>query len=134
MAPPLLKLDDIHLTFGGTPLLAGASLMVGPGERIALVGRNGSGKSTLLKIAAGLAEAQEGEIFRQPSATMRYLPQAPDWQGFSTVRAYVEAGLGPADDLNRVALVLDRLGLTGEGAPDAPSGGEARRAALARVL
>ncbi|MFC6490033.1 ABC-F family ATP-binding cassette domain-containing protein [Nitratireductor sp. GCM10026969] len=134
MAPPLLKLDDIHLTFGGTPLFSGASLMVGPGERIALVGRNGSGKSTLLKIAAGLAEAQEGEVFRQPNTTMRYLPQAPDWQGFSTVRAYVEAGLGPADDINRVALVLDRLGLTGEEAPDTLSGGEARRAALARVL
>ncbi|WEX09905.1 ATP-binding cassette domain-containing protein [Chelativorans sp. AA-79] len=134
MAPPLLKLDDIRLTFGGTPLLDGASLMVAPGERIALVGRNGSGKSTLLKIAAGLVEAQDGEVFRQPTATMRYLPQAPDWQGFSTVRAYVEAGLGPADDVNRVALVLDRLGLTGEETPASLSGGEARRAALARVL
>lgn len=134
MAPPLIRLDDIHLTFGGTPLLAGASLMVGPGERIALVGRNGSGKSTLLKIAAGLAEAQSGAVFRQPTATMRYLPQAPDWQGFSTVRAYVEAGLGPADDVGRVALVLDSLGLTGEEDPAALSGGEARRAALARVL
>ncbi|WP_367717478.1 ATP-binding cassette domain-containing protein [Nitratireductor sp. GISD-1A_MAKvit] len=134
MAPPLLKLDDIRLTFGGTPLLAGASLMVGPGERLALVGRNGSGKSTLLKIAAGLVEPQEGEIFRQPKATVRYLSQTPDWQGFATVRAYVEAGLGPADDINRVALVIDRLGLTGDEDPATLSGGEARRAALARVL
>ncbi|WP_336070182.1 ABC-F family ATP-binding cassette domain-containing protein [Nitratireductor rhodophyticola] len=134
MAPPLLKLDDIRLTFGGTPLLAGASLMVGPGERLALVGRNGSGKSTLLKIAAGFVEPQDGEIFRQPTATIRYLPQTPDWQGFATVRAYVEAGLGPADDINRVALVIDRLGLTGDEDPATLSGGEARRAALARVL
>lgn len=134
MAPPLLKLDDIRLTFGGTPLLAGASLMVGPGERLALVGRNGSGKSTLLKIAAGIVEPQDGEIFRQPTATIRYLPQTPDWQGFATVRAYVEAGLGPADDINRVALVIDRLGLTGDEDPATLSGGEARRAALARVL
>ncbi|WP_265517753.1 ABC-F family ATP-binding cassette domain-containing protein [Nitratireductor luteus] len=134
MAPPLLKLEDIRLTFGGTPLLDGASLMVGPGERIALVGRNGSGKSTLLKIAAGMVEPQDGEVFRQPSATVRYLAQAPDWQGYATVRAYVEAGLGPADDMNRVALVIDRLGLTGEEDPATLSGGEARRAALARVL
>jgi len=134
MAPPLLKLEDIKLTFGGTPLLDGASLMVGPGERIALVGRNGSGKSTLLKIAAGLAEAQDGEIFRQPTATIRYLAQAPDWQGHKTVRAYVEAGLGPADDINRVTLMLDSLGLTGEEEPHTLSGGEARRAALAQAL
>lgn len=134
MAPPLLKLEDIRLTFGGTPLLEGAELMVGPGERIALVGRNGSGKSTLLRIAAGFVEPQEGEVFRQPTATLRYLPQTPDTEGFATVRAYVEGGLGPADDVNRVAFVLDRLGLTGEEAPDALSGGEARRAALARVM
>ena len=56
MAPPLLQRTDIHLTFGGTPLLTGAELSVGEGERLCLVGRNGSGKSTLLKIAAGLVE------------------------------------------------------------------------------
>ncbi len=77
MAPPILKLDDIFLSFGGSPLLAGANLQVEPGDRICLVGRNGSGKSTLMKIAAGLAEAQSGEIFRHPSATIRYLEQAP---------------------------------------------------------
>jgi len=134
MAPPLLNLDGIRLTFGGTPLLDGASLMVLPGERIALVGRNGSGKSTLLKIAAGMVEAQEGEVFRQPSATVRYLPQAPDWHGAETVRAYVEAGLGPADDPHRATYVMEHLGLTGDERPEQLSGGEARRAALARVL
>ncbi|MET3794611.1 ABC-F family ATP-binding cassette domain-containing protein [Aquamicrobium terrae] len=134
MAPPLLNLAGIRLTFGGTPLLDGADLTVGPGDRIALVGRNGSGKSTLLKIAAGLAEAQDGEIFRQPTATIRYLPQAPDMDGFATVRAYVEAGLGPADDPYRATYLLEHLGLTGEEAPAELSGGEARRAALARVM
>ena len=134
MAPPLLNLAGIRLTFGGTPLLDGADLTVAPGDRIALVGRNGSGKSTLLKIAAGLAEAQDGEIFRQPTATIRYLPQAPDMDGFATVRAYVEAGLGPADDPYRATYLLEHLGLTGEEAPAELSGGEARRAALARVM
>jgi ABC transport system ATP-binding/permease protein len=134
MAPPLLKLDDIRLTFGGTPLLEGAALMISPGERIALVGRNGSGKSTLLKIAAGMVEPQDGEVFRQPSATIRYLPQAPDWQGAADVRSYVEAGLGPTDDPHRATYVMEHLGLTGEEKPELLSGGEARRAALARVL
>ncbi|MGJ7041778.1 ATP-binding cassette subfamily F protein uup [Shinella sp. BE166] len=134
MAPPILKLDDIFLSFGGTPLLAGASLQVEPGDRISLVGRNGSGKSTLMKIAAGLAEAQSGEVFRHPSATIRYLHQAPDFDGYETVAAYAEAGLGPSDDPYRVTYLLEHLGLTGAEHPASLSGGEARRAALARVM
>jgi ATP-binding cassette subfamily F protein uup len=132
--PPLLRLDDIRLTFGGTPLLDGAGLQVSPGDRIALVGRNGSGKSTLLKIAAGLVEAQDGTVFRQPSATVRYLRQEPDFDGAASVHDYVLAGLGPADDANRVMPMIDRLGLDPQADPATLSGGEARRAALARVL
>ena len=134
MAPPLLRLDGIRLTFGGTPLLDGASLSISEGDRIALVGRNGSGKSTLLKIAAGQIEPQDGEVFRHPSVTVRYLPQVPDMDGFATVRAYVEKGLGPADDPHRVTYLLDHLGLTGDERPGDLSGGEARRAAIARVM
>jgi ABC transport system ATP-binding/permease protein len=133
-SPPILKLDDIHLTFGGTPLLNGADLQVESGDRICLVGRNGSGKSTLMKIAAGLAEPQSGEVFRHPSTTIRYLFQAPDFGGFADVRSYAEAGLAPGDDPHRVTYLLEHLGLTGEEEPSRLSGGEARRAALARVL
>ncbi|MBW8640615.1 ATP-binding cassette domain-containing protein [Hoeflea sp. WL0058] len=134
MAPPIIKLDDIHLTFGGTPLLDGADLQVEPEDRICLVGRNGSGKSTLMKIAAGLVEAQSGEIFRHPKATVRYLEQAPDFTGFDTVRAYAMAGLAPGDDEHRVDYLLEHLDLSGDEDPAKASGGEARRAALARVL
>ena len=134
MAPPLLSLDGIRLTFGGTPLLDGAELSASAGDRIALVGRNGSGKSTLLRIAAGMVEPQDGELFRQPTATVRYLPQEPDWQGAATVQAYVEAGLGPADDPHRATYLIESLGLTGDESPATLSGGEARRAALARVM
>lgn len=134
MAPPLLNLTGIKLTFGGTPLLDGAELVAAPGDKIALVGRNGSGKSTLLKIAAGMIEPQDGEVFRQPTATVRYLPQVPDMDGFASVRAYVEAGLGPADDPYRATYLMEHLGLTGEERPADLSGGEARRAALARVM
>lgn len=134
MAPPILKLDDIFLSFGGAPLLAGAALQVESGDKICLVGRNGSGKSTLLKIAAGLVDAQSGEVFRHPASTVRYLEQAPDFADFQTVQAYAEAGLGPGDDPYRVSYLLSHLGLTGEENPKNLSGGEARRAALARVL
>jgi len=134
MAPPILKLDDIALSFGGAPLLDGVQMQVEPGDRICLVGRNGSGKSTLLKIAAGQVEPQSGEIFRHPSSTIRYLPQAPDFEGFTTVQTYAEAGLGPNDDVHRVNYLLEHLGLDGEADPQTLSGGEARRAALARVL
>jgi len=132
--PPLLLLQDIRLTFGTNPLLDGATLSVAPGERLALVGRNGSGKSTLLKVAAGLIDPQGGTRFFQPGTTVRYLPQEPDLAGFETTLAFVEAGLGPGDDPYRARYLLERLDLTGEEAPAALSGGEARRAALARTL
>ena len=132
--PPLLRLDGVRLTFGGTPLLSGVELNVLPGDRIALVGRNGSGKSTLMKIAAGQVEPDGGEVFLKPGTTLRYLPQEPDFGSFATVGAYVAAGLGPADDPHRVTLCLDALGLTEDMAPANLSGGEARRAALAKTL
>jgi ABC transport system ATP-binding/permease protein len=134
MAPPLLLLQDISLTFGATPLLAGAELSVSPGERLCLVGRNGSGKSTLLKIAAGLVEPDGGSRFVQPSVTIRYLSQEPDLRGFATTSAFVEAGLAPGDDAYRARYFLQTLGLTGEEESARLSGGESRRAALARTL
>ncbi|MDD2862816.1 MAG: ATP-binding cassette domain-containing protein, partial [Acidiphilium sp.] len=78
MAPPLLNLQNIRLSLGASPLLDGAEIGVGAGERICLVGRNGSGKSTLLKIAADMIGADGGTRFLQPGATLRYLPQEPD--------------------------------------------------------
>ncbi len=134
MAPPLLTLRDIHLTFGATPLLEGAEMMVGEGERIGLVGRNGSGKSSLLKIAAGIIEADRGERFIHPGATVRYLEQDPDLSAHATVRDFVQAGLAPGDDAYRADYLLESLGLTGDESPGRLSGGEARRAALARAL
>ncbi len=134
MARLLFNLKDIHLTFGGKPVLEGAELMLHDDDRMCLVGRNGSGKSTLLKIVAGMVEVDRGERFVQPDTTWRYLPQEPDFSGFGTVRDYVEAGLGPADDHYRAQYYLNELGLTGDEDPSRLSGGEARRAALARTL
>jgi ATP-binding cassette subfamily F protein uup len=136
MAPPLLALQDIALTFGAAPLLARADLAVSAGDRVCLVGRNGSGKSTLLRIAAGLVQPDSGRRFAQPGATIRYLAQEPDFDGHATTLDYVEAGMGDAaaTDRYRAAYLLEQLGLTGQEDPTHLSGGEARRAALARVL
>src|SRR6185437_13967652 len=135
MPSPLLLLRDANLTFSAMPLLSGAALTVAAGDRISLVGRNGSGKSTLLRIAAGLVEPDAGERFVQPGTRVSYLPQEPDLSGFSTTLAYVEAGFGAeATDQHRALYLLKALGLTGAEDPAALSGGEARRAALARSL
>jgi len=132
--PPLLHLRDIRLRLGSTQLLDGAEIAVAPGDRLALVGRNGSGKSTLLKIAAGIIDSDAGTRFVQPGATIRYLAQEPDLAGFATTGAYVAAGLGPGDDPHRGRVLLEGLGLSGEEEPSLLSGGEKRRAALARAL
>ena len=134
MAPPILTLRDVHLTFGGTPLLSGAEVSLMEGERTCLVGRNGSGKSTLLKIMAGLVEYDSGERFIQPGSTVRYLPQEPDFGDHATTRRYVEDGLAPGDDPHRVTYLLEQLGLTGDEDTNVLSGGEARRCALARAM
>lgn len=134
MAPPLLTLQNMHLTFGGTPLLEGADMIVQERDRLCVIGRNGSGKSTLLKIACGLMSADEGERFVHPGATVRYLEQEPDLSSFATIADYAESGLAPGDDAYRVDALLDVLGLDGTSKTDALSGGEMRRAALVRAL
>jgi ATP-binding cassette subfamily F protein uup len=88
----------------------------------------------LLKIVAGLVEPDHGSRFVQPGVTIRYLPQEPDFADHATTLAYVEAGLGPGDDRYQATYLLQQLGLHGDEAPADLSGGEARRAALARVL
>src|ERR1700754_509121 len=133
-AAPILALQGIRLTLGSTLLLDGAELSVLPGDKIALVGRNGSGKSTLLKIAAGEIEPDGGKRFLQPGATIRYLPQEPDLSGYATTLDYAAAGLEEGNDPHRARYLLEHLGLTGNEDPARLSGGEARRAALARVL
>ncbi len=134
MAPPVLTLKNIHLSFGGKNLLEGAEITLSEGERLCLVGRNGSGKSTLFKIAAGLIEPDTGERFIQPGKTVRYLSQETHIQGFETTLSCVESELGPGDDPYRARYLLEILGLDGSEDPSRLSGGEARRCALARTL
>ena len=132
-APPILTLTDASLTFGGKPLFSGASMVIGPGERLAVVGRNGSGKSTLLRIAAGLVEPDEGERFVQPGASVAYLPQDPDLGPYPTLGDYARADLDEAEHW-RADSAMDGLGVDPDASPATASGGERRRAALCRML
>lgn len=137
MSTPLLALRDVELTFGGTPLFTGVTAWVGAGDKTCLVGRNGSGKSTLLKILAGEILPDAGTVFRQPGIRVAVLPQEPVLEGAS-VADYVAAGLPPHEQTEeqqwQVAATLEALKLSGNADPTRLSGGEGRRAALARTL
>ncbi len=131
--PPILTLADVRLTFGGDPLLAGASLAVQPGERIALVGRNGSGKSTLMRLMAGEVLPDAGVRFVRPGVRIGLMAQDPDFAGFASLGAFAGQGL-PAGEEWRVAMAMEGVKLDPGLDPARASGGERRRAALARIL
>ncbi|PPB81743.1 ATP-binding cassette subfamily F protein uup [Albidovulum inexpectatum] len=130
---PLLQLSDIALTFGGNPVFDGLDLVVHPGDRIALVGRNGSGKSTLMKVMAGLVEPDRGERIVPPGVTVGYMEQEPDLSRFATLGDFAAAGLAPGESW-RVEAVAEGLKFDPSMPVISASGGERRRAALARLL
>jgi ABC transport system ATP-binding/permease protein len=131
--PPILTLADVTLTFGGDPLFTGVSLAVHPAERIALVGRNGSGKSTLMKIMAGLTQPDSGTRFVRPGLTVGYMAQDPDFAGYPSLGAYVAEGIDPTEHY-RAEMAMEGVKLDATLDPARASGGERRRAALARIL
>ena len=135
-APPVLSLTDIRLTWGGTPVFEGVTMSLGANERAVLVGRNGAGKSTLMKIIAGVIEPDEGEVWRQPGVRAVYLSQEPDLSGFKTLIDYAVGDLPAisADDRHVAEAELMSLGLDPESDPEKLSGGQKRRAALARAF
>ena len=130
---PLLQLKDIYLTFGGNPIFDGMDLIVQPGDRVALVGRNGSGKSTLMKVMSGLVDADRGNRVLAPASSVGYMEQDPQMTGFDTLGDFAMSGLEPGD-YYRVERAAEGLKFQ----PDRPvataSGGERRRAALAKLM
>ncbi len=130
---PLLQLSEISLTFGGDPIFDGLSLVVQPGDRVALVGRNGSGKSTLMKVMAGLIEADKGAVTVSPGVTVGYMEQDPDMAGFATLGDYASSGLDPSEAY-KVDMVAEGLKFDPAGDVATASGGERRRAALAKLM
>ncbi len=131
--PALISLAGASVHLGSTTLFEGIDVSVARGEKIALVGRNGSGKSTLLKCLAGEIDIDTGERFLQPGARVAYLAQEPDFSKYPTVADFVAGG--QAEPMQyRVDAVLEALDLPGDRACATLSGGESRRAALARAL
>ena len=135
---PLLALKGAGISFGLNPLFRDLSVGIGHGERVCLVGRNGCGKSTLLKMLAGLIEPDQGERFVQPGRRVAYLAQETPVRSDLTVLQHVEDALPPGEhgeiERHRIDAVLDKLSLDGERLIGELSGGEARRASLARAL
>ncbi len=136
MAAPLLSLKTVTLGFGGRPLFAEIDLAIGRGERVALVGRNGTGKSTLLRLLAGQVEPDSGERLIQQGVRVSCLPQEPDLSGYDTVLDYAAADRheGEAQTAHMAAALLQGLDVDGTRKTASLSGGEIRRAALARAL
>ena len=130
---PLLQLTDIALGFGGDKLIDGLDLMLHSGDRLALVGRNGSGKSTLMKIMAGLVEPDRGARALGAGVSVAYLEQEPDFTGFATLGAYAAQAL-PAGEEYRIEMAAEGLGFDPALPVETASGGERRRAALAKLL
>ncbi len=130
---PLLQLSNISLTFGGDPILDGLDAIVQPGDRLALVGRNGSGKSTLMKVMAGLIEPDSGTRTLPAGASVAYMEQHPDMSGYKTLGDFAVSGLEPGQDY-LVEQAAEGLGFNPDSATATASGGERRRAALARSL
>lgn len=130
---PLLQLTDISLTFGGDPVFHDLSLVVQPGDRVALVGRNGSGKSTLMKVMAGLVEADQGNRVVPPGVSVGYMEQDPDMAGFATLGDFASSGLD-ATEMYKVEMAGEGLKFDPARAVETASGGERRRAALAKLM
>ncbi len=97
--PPLISLDSVSLAFGHVPLLEGATLLVEPGERMALIGRNGAGKSSLLRMLSGEVPPDSGTLWRAPGLRVARLDQNIPGEGARTVFDEISAGLGPLGDL-----------------------------------
>ncbi|MBA4807841.1 ABC-F family ATP-binding cassette domain-containing protein [Brevundimonas sp.] len=128
--PPLVALKDVRLQDGQRPLFDGVDLAVEPRSRAALVGRNGAGKSTLMKVVMGLIEPDSGDRSVQSAVRFAYVPQEPIITG-ETLLDY--ASSGEAESWTAESW-LATFGLNPEKSTQGLSGGETRRAALAKAF
>ena len=134
---PVYTLKDISLTFGVRPLFTSVSLNICRWDKICLVGRNGSGKSTLLKIISGVMEPDGGEVFVQPGLKIAYMEQAAEFSKYEPHQAVILSGQDAEtkeSQAYRADILAGQLDIKREISPKTASGGELKKAALARAL
>ncbi|HMP46410.1 MAG TPA: ATP-binding cassette domain-containing protein [Sphingopyxis sp.] len=133
MAAPILSYEGLGLVQGSGWLFRDLDIYVGARDRLALIGRNGAGKTTLLKLLAGRIDADKGKRTIVPGTHVVLLEQEPDLSAFDTLMDFAIAGDdAPAE--HDVAAIADQLGIDMSREAASASGGERRRAAIARAL
>jgi ATP-binding cassette subfamily F protein uup len=133
MAAPVLAYENLGLIQGSGWLFRGLDLFVGARDRLALIGRNGAGKTTLLKCLAGIIDTDEGRRTIQPGTRVVLLEQDPAVDRFATLREFALHG-PEAPAPHEVDAIADQLGIDLDRSAATASGGERRRAAIARAL
>ena len=131
--PPILSLEEIALHQGEGWLFDGLDLHIGPRDRLALIGRNGAGKTTLLRLITGALESDRGRRTLKPGVRIVLLQQDPDFSAYATLMEFALAG-EDAPPRHAVEAIAGQLGIDMERDAATASGGERRRAALARAL
>jgi ATP-binding cassette subfamily F protein uup len=133
MAAPILSYESLGLVQGSGWLFRGIDIFIGERDRLALIGRNGVGKTTLLKCLAGLIDPDKGRRTIRPGTRVVLLEQDPAVVGFETLRDFALSGdLPPA--AHDVEAIADQIGIDLGKLSATASGGERRRAALARAI
>ena len=131
--PPILSWEGLGLQQGGRWLFENLDLHIGPRDRLALIGRNGVGKTTLFRLIKNRIEADRGERKIKPGTRIVLLEQDPDFSGFATLMDFALAGEHPPLR-HEVEAIAGQLGIDMAREAASASGGEKRRAALARAL
>ena len=136
--PPILSWEGLGLQQGGRWLLGGPEredidLHIGPRDRLALIGRNGVGKTTLLRLIDDRIEADLGQRKVKPGTRVVFLEQEPDFTGYATLMEFALAGEN-APAAHEVESIAGQLGIEMDKPAATASGGEKRRAAIARAL